>query len=133
MSRRRIASGSAFEAEIGYSRAVVCDGWVFVSGTTGYDYAAMTLPADVEDQCRNALANIARALAEAGCGFADVVRVRYLLPDRADFPRLWPQLAAAFGAARPAATMIEARLMEDAMRIEIEVTARLPAAASPGD
>jgi enamine deaminase RidA (YjgF/YER057c/UK114 family) len=122
----RISSGSSFEAAIGYSRAVVADGWVFVSGTTGYDYATMTLPAGVEDQCRNALANIAAALAQAGCSLDDVVRVRYILPDRADFPALWPQLSAAFARARPAATMIVAGLMEPAMRIEIEVTARCP-------
>ena len=125
--KRHISSGSTFEASIGYSRAVVCDGWVFVSGTTGYDYATMTLPEAVEDQCRNALANIAAALAEAGCSFDDVVRVHYILPDRSDFPKLWPQTSAAFAKARPAATMIEARLMEDAMKIEIEVTARQPA------
>ncbi len=124
--RRLISSGSPFEAGIGYSRAVVCDGWVFVAGTTGYDYAAMTLPGAVEDQCRNALASIAAALRQAGCGFDDVVRVHYILPDRADFPRLWPQLSAAFAIARPAATMIEAGLMEPAMKIEIEVTARVP-------
>jgi len=125
-SRRRISSGSTFEAAIGYSRAAVCDGWVFVAGTTGYDYAAMTLPPGVEDQCRNALATVAAALAEAGATLDDVVAVRYILPDRADFPRLWPQLAAAFGRARPAATMIEAGLLEPAMRFEIELTARLP-------
>ena len=126
MTRRHITSGSTFEATIGYSRAVVLDGWVFVSGTTGYDYATMTLPEGVEDQCRNTLANIAAALAQAGCTLNDVVRVTYILPDRTDFPKLWPQTSAAFGHARPAATMIEARLMEDAMRIEIEVTARVP-------
>ena len=126
--RRHISTGSTFEATIGYSRAVVLDGWVFVSGTTGYDYATMTLPEAVEDQCRNTLANIAAALAQAGCSFDDVVRVTYILPDRTDFPKLWPQTSAAFGQARPAATMIETRLMEDAMRIEIEVTARVPAA-----
>ena len=125
--KRHISSGSSFEATIGYSRAVVQDGWVFVSGTTGYDYATMTLPDSVEEQCRNTLANIAAALAQAGCSLDDVVRVHYILPDRADFPKLWPQLSAAFATARPAATMIEARLMEDAMKIEIEVTARLPA------
>lgn len=124
--KRHISSGSTFEATIGYSRAVVIDGWVFVSGTTGYDYATMTLPEGVEDQCRNTLANVERALAEAGCTLDDVVRVRYILPQRQDFPKLWPQLAVAFASARPAATMIEARLMEDAMKIEIEVTARLP-------
>ena len=123
---RHISSGSPFEAQIGYSRAVVRDGWVFVSGTTGYDYATMTLPEDVETQCANTLATIARVLAEAGSHLDHVVRVRYILPDRRDFPRLWPQLSHAFATARPAATMIEARLMEDAMKIEIEVTARLP-------
>ena len=126
MTRTHITSGSTFEATIGYARAVVLDGWVFVSGTTGYDYATMTLPPGVEDQCRNTLANIAAALAQAGCTLHDVVRVTYILPDRSDFPKLWPQTSAAFGTARPAATMIEARLMEDAMRIEIEVTARVP-------
>ncbi|MFN3937783.1 MAG: RidA family protein [Gemmobacter sp.] len=129
MTRTHISSGSTFESAIGYSRAVVCDGWVFVSGTTGYDYATMTLPDAVEDQCRNALRSIGAALAQAGASLDDVVRVRYILPDRADFPVLWPQLAAAFGTARPAATMIEAGLLEPAMRIEIEVTARLPGAA----
>ena len=124
--KRHISSGSTFEATIGYSRAVVLDGWVFVSGTTGYDYANMNLPEGVEDQCRNTLSNIATALAQAGCTLNDVVRVTYILPDRSDFPKLWPQTSAAFGHARPAATMIEARLMEDAMRIEIEVTARVP-------
>lgn len=126
MTRQHISSGSSFEATIGYSRAVVQDGWVFVSGTTGYDYATMTLPEGIEAQCRNTLANIAAALAQAGSSFDDVVRVRYILPDRSEFPKLWPQLSAAFATARPAATMIEARLMEDAMRIEIEVTARQP-------
>lgn len=125
--RRLISSGSSFEAAIGYSRAVVQDGWVFVAGTTGYDYASMTLPEDIESQCANTLATIARVLEEAGSGLDQVVRVTYILPDRADFPKLWPQLSAAFGVARPAATMIEARLMEDAMRIEIEVTARVRA------
>ena len=123
--RRHISSGSTFEATIGYSRAVVLDGWVFVSGTTGYDYATMTLPDSVEDQCANTLANISKALAQAGCTFDDVVRVTYILPDRTDFPKLWHQTSAAFARARPAATMIEARLMEDAMKVEIEVTARV--------
>ena len=124
--RQHISSGSTFEAAIGYSRAVVQDGWVFVSGTTGYDYATMTLPEGVEDQCANTLRNIAAALAQAGCALDDVVRVTYILPDRTDFPKLWPQTSAAFATARPAATMIEARLMDDAMKIEIEVTARVP-------
>lgn len=127
--RRLISSGSSFEATIGYSRAVVQDGWVFVAGTTGYDYATMTLPGGVEDQCRNALSTVARVLEQAGSNLDHVVRVTYILPDRTDFPKLWPQLSAAFATARPAATMIEARLMEDAMRFEIEVTARV---ADPG-
>jgi enamine deaminase RidA (YjgF/YER057c/UK114 family) len=128
MTRRHISTGSPFEAEIGYSRAVVCDGWVFVAGTTGYDYATMTMPPGVEDQCRNALATIAGALAEAGASLDDVMRVRYILPDAGDWPACWPLVSAAFARARPAATMIAAGLQEPAMRIEIEVTARLPAA-----
>lgn len=125
MDRRHISTGSPFERDIGYSRAVVCDGWVFVAGTTGYDYATMTMPASVEDQCRNALATIADALAGAGAGLDDVVRVRYILPDGDDWPPCWPILSAAFARARPAATMIRAGLQEPAMRIEIEATARL--------
>lgn len=128
MTVRRISTGSPFEAQIGYSRAVVCDGWVFVAGTTGYDYSTMTMPVRVEDQCANALATIARALTEAGAGLNDVVRVRYILPDKADWPHCWPIVSAAFATARPAATMIVAGLQEPEMRIEIEVTARLPAA-----
>ncbi len=124
--RRRIASGSAYEAKIGYSRAVTdADGWVFVSGCTGTDPDTMTLPDAVQDQCTAALATIAAALAEAGATFADVRRVRYILPDRRDFEPCWPQLRAAFGEARPAATMIVAGLLDPAMKIEIEVTARI--------
>lgn len=126
MSVRRISTGSPFEAQIGYSRAVVADGLVHVAGTTGYDYATMTLPDDVADQCRNALATIGRVLEQAGSGLDHVVRVRDILPDRRDFPACWPLTSAAFAIARPAATMIEAGLMEPAMKIEIEVTARLP-------
>jgi enamine deaminase RidA (YjgF/YER057c/UK114 family) len=128
MSVRRISSGSRFEAEIGYSRAVVVDGIVHVSGTTGYDYATMELPEAVEDQCRNALANISRALVSAGSGLNEVVRVRYILPDRDDFPKCWPMLGQAFAMARPAATMIQAGLMVPEMKIEIEVMAILPKA-----
>lgn len=124
MARRLISSGSRFEAEIGYSRAVVDGDMVFVSGTTGYDYKTMTLPDDVVAQCRQALANIEAALADAGASLADVVRVTYILPRREDFPLCWPALQAAFGTVRPAATMIQAGLVETAMKIEIEVTAR---------
>lgn len=127
--RRHIASGSAYEALIGYSRAVVDGDWVFVAGCTGTDPATMTLPDGVEDQCAAALATIAVALAAAGAGFADVVRVRYILPAAADFEACWPQLRAAFGTARPAATMIVAGLIDPRMKIEIEVTAKRSAPA----
>lgn len=132
MARRLISTGSPFEETIGYSRAVVCDGWVFVAGTTGYDYATMTMPEDVADQCRNALNTIARALAEAGASLNDVVRVRYILPDPADWPACWPVVSETFAQARPAATMISAALQEPEMKIEIEVTARLPGDVSGG-
>lgn len=131
--RRLVSTGSPFEGAIGYSRAVICDGWVFVAGTTGYDYSTMTMPDTVEAQCRNALGTIGQALAQAGASLNDVVRVRYILPERADWPACWPITAAAFGVARPAATMIVAGLQEPEMRIEIEVTARLPDAAAPLD
>jgi enamine deaminase RidA (YjgF/YER057c/UK114 family) len=125
--RRHITTGSPFEARIGYSRAVVVDGWVFVAGTTGYDYATMSMPESVVDQCRNALATIGKALAEAGGSLNDVVRVTYILPDKADWPDCWPVVSEAFATARPAATMISATLQEPEMKIEIEVTARLSA------
>lgn len=124
MTRRLISSGSTFEERIGYSRAVVDGDWIHVAGTTGFDYATMTLADGVVAQAEQAIANIAAALAEAGSSFADVVRVRYLLPDRDDFEPCWPVLRRAFGAARPAATMQVCGLSDPRMRIEIEVTAR---------
>lgn len=124
MPRRLISSGSQFEGEIGYSRAVVDGDWVFVSGTTGTDYATMTIPEGVVEQCRLAMQNIDKALTEAGASMADVVRVTYILPDRADFRACFPVLKQYFGTVRPAATMIEAGLLDPAMKIEIEVTAR---------
>lgn len=123
MARRLISSGSRFEAEIGYSRAVVDGEWVFVSGTTGFDYATMTIAPDVVAQCRQALRNIDAALKEAGASMADVVRVTYILPDRNDFPLCWSVLKEYFGDVRPAATMLEAGLVGPEMKIEIEVTA----------
>ena len=126
--RRRIGSGSPFEDQIGYSRALVDGDWVHVSGTTGFDYATMTISGDVVEQAEQCLANIGAALAAAGCSFADVVRVRYMLPDRADFEPCWPVLRRCFGDVRPAATMIECGLSDPRMRIEIEVTARRRAA-----
>jgi len=126
MTRRRISFGSPFEAQVGYSRAVVEGDWIFVSGTTGYDYDTMTMPESVVEQAKNTLATIERALAEAGASLDDVVRVRYILPDPDDFEPCWPVLRRAFGNARPAATMLVAGLMTPEMKIEIEVTARRP-------
>ena len=123
--RRLISSGSTFESQIGYSRAVVSGDWVFVSGTTGYDYSTMTISDDVEEQTRQALKNIGAALAEAGASFADVVRVHYLLPNIDDFEATWPALQEVFADVRPAATAFEAKLSSSAMKIEIEVTAHL--------
>jgi enamine deaminase RidA (YjgF/YER057c/UK114 family) len=122
-NRRAILSGSTFEERIGYARAVVDGDWVHVSGTTGFDYATMTIQDDVVAQARQCVANIGAALAEADATFADVVRVRYLLADRADFEPCWPVLRECFGPVRPAATMQVCGLAEARMRIEIEVTA----------
>ena len=123
--QRRISTGSPFEATIGYSRAIVADGWVFVAGTTGYDYASMTMPDSIEEQCRNALQTIENALKDAGASLDDVVRVRYIVPDKTEWPDCWTITSEAFANARPAATMISAGLQEPEMKIEIEVTARL--------
>ena len=124
MPRQLITSGSTFEAQIGYSRAVVDGDWVFVSGTTGFDYASMTIADGVVEQCAQCLLNIESALQQAGASFADVVRVRYLLPDAADFEACWPLLRRHFGDVRPAATMMAVGLADARMRIEIEVTAK---------
>ena len=126
MARRWISSGSPFEAQIGYSRAVVDGDWVFVSGTTGFDYARMTIADDVAAQCEQCLQNIAAALAQAGASLDDVVRATYVLPDRKDFEPCWPVLRRYFAVARPAAMMIQAGLLDPRMKIEIEVTARKP-------
>ena len=124
MNRRLISSGSTFEKEIGYSRAVVDGEWIFVSGTTGFDYKTMTLAEGVVAQAEQCLRNIGAALAEADATFAHVVRVNYILPDADDFPACWPVLRRYFGEVRPAATMISARLLDPRIKIEIEVTAR---------
>ena len=125
MNRRLISSGSPFEQNIGYSRAVVDGEWVFVSGTTGFDYGTMTISEDVVQQAEQCFKNIEVALTEAGCSFKEVVRVRYILPDRADFEPCWGVLRAYLGDVRPAATMIVAGLQDPRMKIEVEVTARL--------
>ncbi|KOS18039.1 Ribonuclease UK114 [Escovopsis weberi] len=124
MPRVNISSGSSFEALIGYSRAVVVDGWVIVSGTTGYDYETGTISPDVVEQAQQTLRNIEKALREAGCLMSDVVRVRYILPDRNDFPKIFHVLREWFDQVRPAATMIQSALMDEDMKIEIEITAR---------
>jgi enamine deaminase RidA (YjgF/YER057c/UK114 family) len=123
MNRTLISSGSTFEAQIGYSRAVVAGDWVFVSGTTGFDYATMTISDDVVVQAEQCLKNIASALEQAGSGLQDVVRVTYVLPISADFEPCWPVLRKYFGEVRPAAMMISAGLADPRMKIEIEVTA----------
>ena len=121
--RRLISSGSTFEQQIGYSRAVAMGEWVFVSGTTGFDYAAMTISDDVVQQAEQCLKNIDAALREAGASLADVVRVTYVLPDAKDFEPCWPVLRKYFGEVRPAAMMISAGLADRRMKIGIEVTA----------
>jgi enamine deaminase RidA (YjgF/YER057c/UK114 family) len=121
----RIFSGSSFEEQIGYARAVVDGDRVHVSGTTGFDYATMTIAEGVAEQAEQAIRNIEAALAQAGCTLADVVRVRYLLPERDDFEPCWPVLRRAFGEVRPAATMMVCGLADPRMRIEIEADARV--------
>ncbi|MGI9409199.1 MAG: RidA family protein [Hyphomicrobiaceae bacterium] len=128
MTRRLISSGSPFEKEIGYSRAVVDGDWIFVAGTTGFDYATMTISDDVAEQCAQTLRNIEAVLNEAGTGFESVVRVHYILANRDDWPACWPVVREAFGDVRPAATMFVADLQDERMKIEIEVTARRSAA-----
>ena len=128
MTRHLISSGSQFERDIGYSRAVVDGDWVFVSGTTGFDYATMSISDNLQDQTEQCLKNIQSALQQADADFADIVRVTYVLPNGARFPECWPVLRKYFGAVRPAATMISAGLADPRMQIEIEVTARKRAA-----
>lgn len=143
MHRTNITSGSSFESQIGYSRAVVVDDWILVSGTTGcvhpsytmrtwsqtadldrYDYSTGAISSSVAEQAEQTLQNISQALTEAGASMADVVRVQYVLPNKADFPATWPVLKKWLGEVGPAAMMIEAGLMKDEMKIEIEVTAK---------
>jgi len=124
--RRLISTGSPFEKTAGYSRAVVAGEWCFVSGTTGYDYATMTMPETIQDQTRNALATIEKSLSEAGIAMSDVVCVRYTVTDRAFVEDVFAVLGAVFGDIRPAATMVIAGLIEPEMKIEIEATAYRP-------
>src|SRR5436190_23144284 len=129
--RRLISSGSSFEAEAGYSRAVVDGDWIFVAGTTGFDYARMTIAEDPAEQARQAFRNVETALAEAGASLADVVRVRYYVPNPADWPLIVPVLGEVFGAIRPAATALFCGLVDPRMKIEIEVTARRGSEGAP--
>lgn len=129
MNRRLISTGSPFEKAAGYSRAVVQGGFVFVAGTTGYDYATMTLPDGVEDQARNCLATIADTLTKAGTSLENVVRVTYYITDVADADKVFPIFGEVFGDIRPASTLlVVAGLLKPEMKIEIEATAMLPAA-----
>jgi enamine deaminase RidA (YjgF/YER057c/UK114 family) len=122
-ARTLISSGSSFEKEVAYSRAVVDGRWVFMSGTTGFDYRSMTISDRVEEQAEQCFQNMAQALAQAGSSLAEVVRVRYILTRREDFEPVWPVIRKYFADVRPACTMIVAGLADPRMLIEIEVTA----------
>jgi len=132
MARRLISSGSSFERTAGYSRAVVDGEWVFVAGTTGFDYTTMSISPNLSQQVHQAMQNIGAALAEADATLADVVRARYILPRAEDWPAVAPLLGQYFGDIRPASTAIIAGLVDARMRIEIEVTARRRDSAKPG-
>ena len=123
MSRHLISSGSTFEQEIGYSRAVVEGDWVFVSGTTGYDYSTMTISDNIDEQTEQCMKNIEAALKQANAEIKDIVRVLYIVPQADEFSKCWPVLKKYFGEVRPAVTMIAAGLSDSKMKIEIQVTA----------
>jgi enamine deaminase RidA (YjgF/YER057c/UK114 family) len=126
MPHKLISSGSSFEAQMAYSRAVVAGNWVFVSGTTGFDYTAMNISESLVEQTEQCFKNIRSALQQAGSDLHDVVRVTYVLPRGEDFEQCWPVLRKYFGEVRPAAMMISAGLADPRMQIEIEVTALKP-------
>lgn len=123
MTRKLISSGSVFEEQIGYSRAVAQGQFVFVSGTTGFDYETMTIEVGAAEQAEQCLKNIEQALGKAGASLTDVVTVTYVLPNGDDFESCWPVLKKYFGNVRPAAMMISAKLLDPRMKIEIQVTA----------
>jgi len=123
MTRVLISSGSTFESQIGYSRAVVVGEWVFVSGTTGFDYSTMSIPHGIVEQTEQCLRNIDAALKEAGSTLQDIVRVTYVVPNASEFESCWPVLRKYLGEIRPAAMMIAAGLADPRMKIEIEATA----------
>ena len=126
MSRKQISSGSKFEAEIGYSRAIADGDWIWVAGTTGFNYDTMTISDDVVEQAAQTLKNIEQAMAKAGFSLADVVRANYIFPHAGDFEPCWPVLRKYLGDIRPASTMIVAGLADPRMKIEIEVTGKKP-------
>ncbi|PQV45056.1 enamine deaminase RidA (YjgF/YER057c/UK114 family) [Jejuia pallidilutea] len=123
MTRKLISSGSTFEREIGYSRAVVQDNWIFISGTTGYNYGNMTISDDIVEQTEQCILNIKTTLEKANATLLDIVRITYILPDANEFKTCWPVLKRYFGDIKPAATMFSAGLADDKMKIEIQVTA----------
>lgn len=123
MTRQLISTGSSFEKEIGYSRAVVEGNWMFVSGTTGFNYEKMTISDDIASQTEQCLTTISSTLKQAGFTLEDIVRVTYILPDASEFEKCWPILKKYFGSIRPAATMFSAGLADPRMKIEIQVTA----------
>jgi enamine deaminase RidA (YjgF/YER057c/UK114 family) len=125
MSRKHISSGSEFESKIGYSRAVVDGDYVFVSGTTGYDYETMSISKDPVEQADQCFKNIEKALLQAGSSIDNIVRIHYIYPNKLDFQPCWPVFKKYLSNAKPAATMFVAGLLDDAMKLEIEVTARL--------
>ncbi|GAB1855974.1 hypothetical protein MHTCC0001_08090 [Flavobacteriaceae bacterium MHTCC 0001] len=123
MKRKLISTGSTFEEKIGYSRAVVQGDWVFVSGTTGYDYTTMTISEAIEEQTEQCFINIKATLEKADANLSDIVRVTYILTNGKEFDKCWPVLKKYLGSVKPAATMIEAGLADNKMKIEIQVTA----------
>ena len=128
MARKLISSGSSFESEMGYSRAVVEGDWIFVSGTTGFNYATMEISDDVAAQAEQTFLNIKAAMEKAGFGLEHTVRVHYILPKAEEFQACWPVLRKFFGEIRPAATMFVAALADPRMKIEIEITGKKPSA-----
>jgi enamine deaminase RidA (YjgF/YER057c/UK114 family) len=123
VARRLISTGSTFEREYGYSRALVQGPWIFVSGTTGYDYARMTMPEDVVAQTRASWATIEAVLTEAGASLADIVRCHYYVVDPADADAMLRVCGEVLGRIRPAATLVVAQLLTPEIKVEIEVTA----------
>lgn len=124
MSRKQISSGSKFEAEIGYSRAIVDGDWIWVSGTTGFNYETMTISDDAAEQADQTFRNIKAAMEKAGFSLEDVVRVTYIFPNGADFEPCWPVFRKYLGETRPAATAMVAQLIDPRMKVEIEVTGK---------